>query len=201
MKFLRNLTSYAPMLAAVLVIACVANSLSGYVVPAYGVEQPEREKKEATATDEPQQMKETEPEETVTGSFDKEDGVYQGTGTGFRGEITASVTIKNRQIVSIDIVRTSDDETFFNRAKAVIHSILEKQNLDVDVVSGATFSSRGIINAVKNALTGESDSQEPASAATQSTGIGSVTVSKVEEPSSYKDGTYYGTGIGFGGPL
>ena len=39
----------------------------------------------------------------------------------------------------------------------MIDKIIEGQTLDVDTVSGATFSSRGIISAVKNALTGEKD--------------------------------------------
>ena len=43
----------------------------------------------------------------------------------------------------------SDDEAFFNRAKeGVTASILAKQSTDVDTVSGATYSSRGIMNAV-----------------------------------------------------
>lgn len=40
----------------------------------------------------------------------------------------------------------------------MIDKIIEGQTLDVDTVSGATYSSRGIISAVKNALTGEKDS-------------------------------------------
>ena len=43
----------------------------------------------------------------------------------------------------------SDDAAFFNRAKeGVTASILAKQSTDVDTVSGATYSSRGIMNAV-----------------------------------------------------
>lgn len=81
--------------------------------------------------------------------------MYKGTGTGYAGDITVSVLIKDKQIVSIDILSSSDDAAFFTRAKAVIDKIIEGQMLDVDTVSGATFSSRGIISAVKNALTGE----------------------------------------------
>ena len=42
----------------------------------------------------------------------------------------------------------------------MIDKIIEGQTLDVDTVSGATFSSRGIISAVKNALTGEKDTSD-----------------------------------------
>lgn len=85
----------------------------------------------------------------------------------------------------------------------MIDKIIEGQTLDVDTVSGATYSSRGIISAVKNALTGEKDSgttgqsQSGSGAAAGS----STSVQAVEDPSAYKDGTYYGTGTGFGGTL
>lgn len=76
------------------------------------------------------------------GSFDLADGIYKGTGTGYAGEVTVAVTIKDKQITAIDILSSSDDAAFFNRAKAVIDRIIAGQTLDVDVVSGATFSSR-----------------------------------------------------------
>lgn len=47
---------------------------------------------------------------------------------------------------------------FFNRAKTVLDSMIEKQTYNVDTVSGATFSSKGLISAVKNALTGTKSS-------------------------------------------
>ena len=60
-----------------------------------------------------------------------------------------------------------EDAAFFGRAKGVIDKILSGQKTDVDVVSGATYSSRGIISAVKNALTGEKDtSTSPAAGGT-----------------------------------
>ena len=61
--------------------------------------------------------------------------------------------IKNQTIRSINILSNSDDAAFFNRAKeGVTASIIAKQSTDVDTVSGATFSSTGIINAVVDAL-------------------------------------------------
>ena len=130
--------------------------------------------------------------------------MYKGTGTGYAGDITVSVLIKDKQIVSIDILSSSDDAAFFTRAKAVIDKIIEGQTLDVDTVSGATFSSRGIISAVKNALTGEKDTSETGQAQSGKTGAAagsSTSVAQVEDAAAYKDGTYYGSGTGFGGPL
>lgn len=194
----KKLKPFAPVLSVALVTACVAGSLSGYEAPVYAATQEETPIKEET------KEKKEEKKTAAKGSFDLEDGVYKGTGTGYAGDITVSVQIKDKQIVSIDILSSSDDEAFFSRAKAVIDKIIEGQTLDVDTVSGATFSSRGIISAVKNALTGEKDNSTTGQAQSGQTAAAagsSTSVTKVEDAAAYKDGTYYGSGTGFGGPL
>ena len=195
----KKLKPFAPVLSVALVTACVAGSLSGYDVPVYATTQEETPVKKEEAKE-----KKEEKKTAAKGSFDLEDGVYKGTGTGYAGDITVSVLIKDKQIVSIDILSSSDDAAFFTRAKAVIDKIIEGQTLDVDTVSGATFSSRGIISAVKNALTGEKDTSETGQAQSGQTGAAagsSTSVAQVEDAAAYKDGTYYGSGTGFGGPL
>ncbi len=115
-----------------------------------------------------------------------------------------SVEVSGQQITAINILSQSDDASFFNRAKAVIDEILEAQTLDVDTVSGATFSSRGIINAVKNALTGVQDNSEAGNvhSGAQAASGSSSSISKVDETANtYKDGVYEGTGTGFGGEM
>lgn len=195
----KKLKPFAPVLSVALVTACVAGSLSGYEAPVYAATQEETPvKKEET------KEKKEEKKTAAKGTFDLEDGVYKGTGTGYAGDITVSVLIKDKQIVSIDILSSSDDAAFFTRAKAVIDKIIEGQTLDVDTVSGATFSSRGIVSAVKNALTGEKDTSETGQAQSGQTGAAagsSTSVAQVEDAAAYKDGTYYGSGTGFGGPL
>lgn len=192
----KKIKPFAPALSVALVAACVAGSLSGYQAPVYAAQEETETQKENTKN------KETKSEK-AKGSFDLEDGVYKGTGTGFAGDITVAVQIKDKQIVSIDILSSADDEAFFTRAKAVIDKIIDGQTLDVDTVSGATFSSRGIISAVKNALTGEKDSGETGQAQSGAAAAAgsAASVQAVEEAAAYKDGTYYGTGTGFGGPL
>ena len=195
----KKLKPFAPVLSVALVTACVAGSLSGYEAPVYAATQEETPVKKEEAKE-----KKEEKKTAAKGSFDLEDGVYKGTGTGYAGDITVSVQIKDKQIVSIDILSSSDDEAFFSRAKAVIDKIIEGQTLDVDTVSGATFSSRGIISAVKNALTGEKDNSttgQVQSGQTAAAAGSSTSVAKVEDAAAYKDGTYYGSGTGFGGPL
>ena len=192
----KKLKPFAPVLSVAVVASCVAGTLSGYQPPVYAAqEQTDFVKEETTKSEEQAQV--------AKGSFDLTDGVYKGTGTGYAGDITVAVQIKDKQIVAIDILSSSDDAAFFKRAQAVIDKIIKGQTLDVDTVSGATYSSRGIISAVKNALTGEKDSgttgqsQSGSGAAAGS----STSVQAVEDPSAYKDGTYYGTGTGFGGTL
>lgn len=195
-KIMKKIKEYAPVASIVLVAACVGTSLGNYTPPTYEVQAKETVNKEqAEQTD--------KTDETVKGSFDLPDGVYKGTGTGYAGEITVAVQIQNKEMVSIDILSSSDDAAFFNRAKAVIDRIIEKQSLDVDVVSGATYSSNGIINAVKNALTGEKDNGETgqSQSGNQAAEGSSKTVETVTDAAAYKDGIYYGTGTGFGGTL
>ena len=196
----KKIKSFAPVLSVALVTACVVGSLSEYKEPVYAAQKTERVEDKVSKTTSSEKV---EKKSTAKGSFDLADGVYKGTGTGYAGDITVSVQIKDKQIVAIDILSSSDDAAFFNRAKAVIDRIIESQKLDVDTVSGATYSSNGIISAVKNALTGEKDSGETGQSKSGGTAVAgsSTSVAQVEDAASYKDGTYYGTGTGFGGTM
>lgn len=81
------------------------------------------------------------------------DGTYEGSGQGFGGQIVVSVTIKNGSIDDIQIKEAkNEDSAYFNNAKKIIDTMKQKQTADVDVASGATYSSKGIIAAVRNAL-------------------------------------------------
>ena len=91
--------------------------------------------------------------ESSTPSARNADGVYTGTGSGFRGAILAQVTVESGRITDVTILSSQDDSDFFQRAQAgVIPAILQAQNVNVSAVSGATYSSRGILEAVANAL-------------------------------------------------
>ena len=81
------------------------------------------------------------------------DGVYTGSGNGFRGVISAQVTVEGGRITDVTILSSSDDRDFFQRAQnGVIPAILQAQSVNVSAVSGATYSSRGILEAVADAL-------------------------------------------------
>lgn len=91
---------------------------------------------------------------TETNYSKYKDGIYEGQGTGFKsGTTSVSITIKNGKITSIETISTEDTPDFYQRASGtVINNILSSQSTSVDTVSGATFSSRGIIEAVESAL-------------------------------------------------
>ena len=208
MKFkevLEKIKVYAPLGVSLVIAACVVISLSGYQTKA---SEPSKDKKHQVS----ERVTDTETEnaaedtQTATGSFEHADGVYKGSATGFSGPVTVAVTIMDKKITSIDILSSTDDEAFFNRAKAVIDRIIASQSFDVDVVSGATYSSNGIIGAVKNALTGEKDNgvtgkskQESTSESESDSSLAEIAA--VQDASAYKDGTYYGTGKGFAGTM
>lgn len=81
------------------------------------------------------------------------DGVYTGEGKGYRGMMTVQVTVKNQQITEVKVVEHGDDRKWFNRANnAIPDRIVENQSTDIDLVNGATYSSIGIRDGVKDAL-------------------------------------------------
>ena len=81
------------------------------------------------------------------------DGVYTGEAKGFGGPVKMEVTIADGQITDCTVVSAEkEDAAYFEAAQGVIDEILEMQSTDVDVVSGATFSSNGILGAVEDAL-------------------------------------------------
>lgn len=139
-----------------------------------------------------------------SGTIDLKDGTYKGSANGYGGKVTVNVTVSKKTMTAIDIVSApGETDSFFSRAKGVIDEMLTAQSTDVDVVSGATYSSNGIIGAVKNALYGtESTNATAASAGAASNAGGSApSVSKVSESGTWKDGTYTGSGKGFGGNI
>lgn len=113
---------------------------------------------------------ETAPEvpaadEQASGSstFSLEDGIYEGSGSGFRGTTQAAVTVEAGRIADITVLSYADDAPYFRRAQdTVISEILQSQSVDVQAVSGATYSSRGIMEAVANALGVEFTQTAPA---------------------------------------
>lgn len=146
--------------------------------------------------------------EDDAGSVDMDnlqDGTYTGSGTGFTGTITVQVTISGGKMTDIQIVSSEDSGSWFESAKGVIQRVLNAQSTDVDVVSGATYSSRGILQAIRNALAQASGGEQEAlseatGAASASAGHTIATVKKVDT-SNLQDGVYTGSGTGYTGEI
>lgn len=179
-----------------------------------GYKTPQAKKYEASETEDISQIKEalakestaamaetTKKNTTKKGDIDVKDGTYKGSANGYGGKVTVNVTVSKKTMTAIDIVSApGETDSFFHRAKGVIDEMLTAQSTDVDVVSGATYSSNGIIGAVKNALFG-TESNNATAANAGNVGGSAPSVSKVSESGTWKDGTYTGSGKGFGGTI
>ena len=94
-----------------------------------------------------------EKEKTVYIKGTYPDGRWEGGAKGFGGMITVLVTVENGTISEIEITSADDeDKAYLSMAEDIIPKIIEAQSADVDTVSGATFSSTGIRDAVSEAL-------------------------------------------------
>ena len=215
-KSLGDKVSGVKGITAVIPAVCLAvlmvTVLTGYKIPqAKKYEASETEDisqiKEALAKESTAAMAETTKKNTTKkgkkGDIDVKDGTYKGSANGYGGKVTVNVTVSKKTMTAIDVVSASGEtDSFFNRAKGVIDEMLTAQSTDVDVVSGATYSSNGIIGAVKNALFGTESNNATAAAANAGNAGGSApSVSKVSESGTWKDGTYTGSGKGFGGTI
>lgn len=108
--------------------------------------------KEVTANVKADEVAETVDSEEATAKEYK-DGTWIGEGNGFNGIVKVEVTIQEGKIQSINVLENVDDYEYFSVAEeGIIQEVLEQQTSEVDAVSGATFSSKGIKEAVSNAL-------------------------------------------------
>ena len=210
-KSLGDKVSGVKGITAVIPAVCLAVLM---VTVLTGYKTPQAKKYEASETEDISQIKEalakestaamaetTKKNTTKKGAIDVKDGTYKGSANGYGGKVTVNVTVSKKTMTAIDIVSApGETDSFFQRAKGVIDEMLTAQSTDVDVVSGATYSSNGIIGAVKNALFGTESNN--ATAANAGNAAGSApSVSKVSESGTWKDGTYTGSGKGFGGTI
>lgn len=114
------------------------------------------------------------------------DGTYEGTGNGLMGPIKVRVTVKGGKVTEVVVVENTETPGVADKALSDIpKAIVEQQRVEVDAVSGATFASKGIMEAVKNAL----------AAFASPAGSAAIDLSKIA------DGTYEGTGDGLMGPI
>ncbi|NMB15680.1 MAG: FMN-binding protein [Firmicutes bacterium] len=103
------------------------------------------------------------------------DGVYTGTGRGLFGPLQVEVAVSKGNIASVKVLEHQETPGISDPAiEQVPSAIAARGSLDVDLVSGATFTSKGIIDAARDAL---------------------------GKAKNYRDGTYTGEARGHNAPL
>ena len=77
-------------------------------------------------------------------------GIYRGSSKVGPVRVTLDVNMQNNAIASIQIIKHFNGRG--KKAESIIPKVIEAQSLNVDVVSGATASSKAILQALENAL-------------------------------------------------
>ena len=149
--------------------------------------------------EQPVEAASSEAEEEVLPKLPYADGVYVGSSRGYGGAVRVQVTMENGSITEVEILDASHEtKQFLRRAKRLLTTVVETQSWEVDAVSEATYTSRGILGAVQNALTGEVVNNplppQPKPAAP-------LVVEEFTAPSTYLDGIYTAEAIGFEGKI
>lgn len=223
---------YSPLLAVAVVGACAGVSIATYEAPVMAVVETTSAAETTTrvASSELTSEGTAVAAETITippveeapslsrtsDPSSYKDGTYTGSGTGYGGKITVAVTISGGKIASIDVRSHNETSSFFSKAKPVLSRIVSAQSTNVDTVSGATYSSVGLINAVRDALAkaaGGSGTyvppamKVPSSTASQGSSTSTPDGTTDSRPDTsartngWLDGTYTGIAQGFGGDI
>lgn len=122
----------------------------------------EKKEKADTTSEKPEETTKELPQKlsAVKEGGKYKNGTYQGSAQGFGGKITVSVTIKKGKISSIKVENApGEGSAYLKKAKGLISTMVKKQTTNVDAVSGATYSSNGLVRAVRNALSKAEESK------------------------------------------
>ena len=92
--------------------------------------------------------------ETASGSkIELKENEYLGEGSGISGPVKVKITVENGKMTAIEVVEHSETVGIGDKAVAQLPQIiLDAQSADVDVIAGATITSKAIISAVKDAM-------------------------------------------------
>ena len=89
----------------------------------------------------------------VLGSNFAESEIFEGTGQGFRGPVTVQVQMNGNDIMGISIIDSMEDHFVGGAAMEELLDLAVMYNTtDLDIITGATESSRGFLEAVENAI-------------------------------------------------
>lgn len=114
--------------------------------------------KPSTGTDKPatqDKKPEEKPAEKPAATTGFKDGSFDTKATIKDGFADLKVVVEGGKLKSIDVVKhegKEEDKPFFEKASALLKTMVEKQSAKVDVVAGATLSSNALIDAVSKVL-------------------------------------------------
>lgn len=137
--------------------------------------------------------------EVMDGVEELVDGVYAGSADGYGGPIEVEVTITDGEITDLAVISHEETPGVSDPAfEEIVAAIVDTNSTDVDIVSGATMTSDGLIAAVNNALKGTPGeatevAEEPEEEEEE--------VEIEEMTFDLEDGTYEGTAEGHNGPV
>lgn len=81
------------------------------------------------------------------------EGTYLGSANGYKGEIKVEVKLSKDKIEDVKVISNTDTPIISEAPVNIIpKKVLQTQGLGVDVVAGATGTSRGVIAAINNAI-------------------------------------------------
>ena len=80
-------------------------------------------------------------------------GVFEGKAEGLMGNISVRVVIEKNEIKNIDILEYADTPGYSDTVFEYLPKrVIEKDSTDVDLVAGATLTSKAFLEAVNDAL-------------------------------------------------
>lgn len=82
-------------------------------------------------------------------------GLYRGSYAAFPVAVEVEVTVNDRAITAIELLKHQNGQG--EDAEVILDDVIEAQSLEVDTVSGATYSSMVILKAIEDAISGSAD--------------------------------------------
>lgn len=81
------------------------------------------------------------------------EGVFVGTGVGFGGPMQVELKVENNRILEIKLINHRETAGYYEEVfRTISREVMDRQNLNIDTISGATATSRGFINAIKSGI-------------------------------------------------
>ena len=123
------------------------------VLTACGGNQANKEAEDKNKTEQAEVAETKEDDTSKEGKVVQDGDAFKVTEKGYKGDVTAKVTFDGDKIASIDVDHQETEGLGKDAIEKLIPQIIDNQSINVDTISGATFSSNALINAVSAAIT------------------------------------------------